>query len=63
LVNLLLRELLDFPNSVRYLVGSDTRLLHWRRGRYVQMDKRCDADQNDEANVSHDVTEQLDLQD
>jgi hypothetical protein len=38
-------------------------LLHWRRGRYVQMDKRCDADENDEANVSHDVTEQLDLQD
>ena len=35
------------------------RLLRWRRGRYFQKGKRCDAGKNRAVNASHEVIKQL----
>ena len=54
LINLLLRQFLDFLNSVHHLLGGDMRLLCWRRRRYFK-DERCDAGKNNQAEDSHRV--------
>src|SRR4029078_9105653 len=60
LIDLLLRQFLDFLSSVRHLLGCDLRLLCWRRRRHCK-DERCHAGKKDTVNHSYEFIKQLHL--